>query len=848
MSFSQPARQKVSTVRISHAALLAYSRRMLAILLGTVLSSCAPWCRAQVSYETIKSFGFREAAGSGSTAPLTEGSDGALYGTMPGGGTSRRGTVFSVKKDGTGYRIVHDFVAKGFSPVDPYGGVTEVGDGVFYGTTYRGGAAGNGTIFKVNRDGSSFQVLREFGGAADGRSPVGPLAVDADGYLYGTTEQIADRYGGTVYRIRTNGTGYEILRWFTNGLPPSSVLSASDGLLYGTASLLGGFSGGHLFRMNRDGSAYAVLRAYESGSTDGGNPAPGLTEGNDGFIYGTTFGGGTSNLGTVFKLARDGNDYTVLHAFSAGATNGSNPRWGVAQAPDGRLYGTASGGATGNGVAFRVNTNGASFESLHDFNYNAGDGDRPASGVICTSEGALYGITGSSDFGNATIFKVAPPAGTFVVVRRFSRTGGDGTAVFTDLTEGDDGFLLGVTEQGGAEEVGTVFKIKKDGSAYSLLHQFSESDDDGQFPEGGLLRGSEGMLYGTTWYGGTGRNGTVFRINQDGTGYSTLHNFDSSGLNGDGPVGRLLEGSDGFLYGMTSSGGSGGRGTIFRLKKEGTAFELLCEFSGANGTPANPGDSLVEGRDGILYGTTAYGGVGNGGTLFRLNKDGSGFVVTHLFGSGMDGRWPAPIIEGTDGVLYGATQDGGSAGGGTVFKINKDGSGYSLLRSFSSANNDAWNISARLLEASDGMLYGTTTIGGQTRSGTVFRLNKDGSGYAVLVSFWTSAYDGWEPYGGLIETSDGALYGTTYSGGHLNLGTLYRLQPAPQISLELTTGGPRLRFAGQRNRTYDISRSSSVGGDWETIATHIAPATHWIEHNDTNSLSASGYYKVRRVP
>ena len=154
------------------------------------------------------------------------------------------------------------------------------------------------------------------------------------------------------------------------------------------------------------------------------------------------------------------------------------------------------------------------------------------------------------------------------------------------------------------------------------------------------------------------------------------------------------------------------------------------------------------------------GWTGNG-TVFKLNKDGSGYAVLYNFGSqGNDGYLPDAVIEGSDGALYGTTQSDGWTGNGTVFKLNKDGSGYAVLYNFGSQGNDGAYPCAGVVEGSDGALYGTTQWGGRTGNGTVFKLNKDGSGYAVLYNFGSQGNDGANPAAGLVEGPDGALYGT----------------------------------------------------------------------------------------
>jgi uncharacterized repeat protein (TIGR03803 family) len=176
---------------------------------------------------------------------------------------------------------------------------------------------------------------------------------------------------------------------------------------------------------------------------------------------------------------------------------------------------------------------------------------------------------------------------------------------------------------------------------------------------------------------------------------------------------------------------------------------------------------LLEGTDGVLYGT-AYSSDGPGnGNIFRLNKDGSGFAVLKTFAGTPEGQNPrAGLLEGSDGMLYGTTSKGGSNFYGSVFRIHKDGTGFETLHSFSVAAGDGITPYGGLIEASDGSLYGTTYQGGIFNLGTVFKLNKNGNGYAIIQHLGSGAH----PLSGVHEGTDAALYGCSSTGGTIGLG------------------------------------------------------------------------------
>jgi uncharacterized repeat protein (TIGR03803 family) len=348
----------------------------------------------------------------------------------------------------------------------------------------------------------------------------------------------------------------------------------------------------------------------------------------------------------------------------------------------------------------------------------------------------------------------------------------DGAHLYGGLLIGTDGALYGTTGTGGSGGYGTVFKLDTDGTDHTVLISFGLTAVDAAVPTAGLIQGSDGALYSTSASGGSGGLGTVFKINTDGTGFMILQSFGYPGASGAVPNAGVLQGGDGALYGTTYFGGDAEGGTVFKINSDGTGFAILKAFSGPEG--AMPLAGLLQGVDGALYGTTAYGGASGLGTVFKLNPDGTSYSVLKHF-SGIDGALPwAGLIQETDGALYGTTGLGGSSSEGTVFKLNPDGSGFSVLKSFDPSQGGGVEPLAGLIQGLDGALYGTTEFGGSSGSGTVFRLNRDGTGYSVLKNF--TGADGGLPVARLAQGPDGALYGTTQNGGDHGGGTVFRIR------------------------------------------------------------------------
>jgi len=255
------------------------------------------------------------------------------------------------------------------------------------------------------------------------------------------------------------------------------------------------------------------------------------------------------------------------------------------------------------------------------------------------------------------------------------------------------------------------------------------------------MQGRDGALYGTTFGGGTYSYGTVFKLNSDGTGYNGLYSFGGSGGDGASPAAGLVQGTDGALYGTAQSGGTFGDGTVFKLNTNGTGYTSLYSFTGSEQDGASPRAGLVQGRDGALYGTTYTGGyrpygIFPGiGVVFKVNTNGTGYAVIHIF-TGPDGANPqATLAQGSDGALYGTSIDGGAFNEGTVFKLNTNSTAFTNLHSFGATSEDGAYPWVGLMQASDGALYGVTYQSGISNYGTVYKLSTDGTGYTNLYSF-----------------------------------------------------------------------------------------------------------------
>ena len=437
--------------------------------------------------------------------------------------------------------------------------------------------------------------------------------------------------------------------------------------------------------------------------------------------------------------------------------------------------------------------------------------------------------------------------------------GPGGQQPYAGFVQGPNGMLLGTTYQGGTNNAGVVFRVNLDGSSTTPVFSFQGSNlnPGGLANPSGLVLGADGALYGVTGAGSAGY-GDVFRINDDGTGYTVLYTFGPSFGGPYSPSAGLVQGTDGSLFGTTQFGGLAGKGAIFKVSTNGTGFTTLHAFGvGADGQ--SPQAPLLIGIDGALYGTTAGGGTGGLGTIFKLAADGSAETVLHSFAAeAADGQSPytAGLVQGSDGTLYGTTQQGGitangtNSGFGTVFSLKPDGTGYRIIHNFAGTSEDGQYPNSSLLLGSDGVLYGVTEYGGSNNAGVVFRLNIDGSGYQILYQFGSSPADGRYPAASLFQTRDGGLFGTTKFGGANNFGTIFRLAPAPPVIsslVPLPDKTVRLTVHAAANYTFRIDTSSDHK-HWTTL-TNLLNANGAIQFVDYAASNApSRFYRAAWVP
>lgn len=475
-------------------------------------------------------------------------------------------------------------------------------------------------------------------------------------------------------------------------------------------------------------------------------------------------------------------------------------------------------------------------------------------GLILTASFSAHGLTVLHPFGQF---------GTEVTESGTVTTNLDGYYPHADLLLSSN-VLYGTAPVGGTNGYGTIYSIHTDGTGFTVLYSFTGGSD-------GVTPNADLVLCGNTLYGMAGRGtnlvgyGSVFSMTTNGDNFNTLYTFtDSSNGSIGQPNGGLIL-CDGTLYGTMWQGGISNQGTIFSLNTNGT-FTLLHQFVRYT-DGQNPLGRLVV-ADGMLYGTARnYGTNGvSGGTVFSISTNGENFTVLHYFLkstnfvtiTNSDGVTPDAGMILNSNMLYGTTAFGGRYDGGTIFAIATNGGAYSILHSINTAAGEGKIPEGEVVMAGD-TLYGTTLGNGTSLSGTIFSVNTDGSSFTTLYGFSESNggtnLDGSQPYDAPVLQGN-VLYGTTMAGGPFGGGAIFSQPIVPLIS-KVNIFGTNLTLSaieGMENESCTVLTSPSLSlplNLWTPLATNLLTSGGNFTITVTNALSpgsSQGFYTFQVTP
>lgn len=759
---------------------------------------------------------------------LVQAADGSFYGVTPQGGSSGGGTLFRANPAG-GVTVMASFT--GAAAPNPFGGLVLVGGTTLYGATQSGGAQNFGTVFRYVI-GGALTTLYSFDGT-HGATPQGGLALGNDGALYGTTRNGGTNGYGTIFRLSTGGDFTSLFSFgFTNANPATALCLAPDGSFYGATSYgpaLGtasAYSYGTLFRVTTAGAFTQLLGLT---NTLGYAPAKTFALGTDGAIYGTMSSGGLNGGGTAFRLTTNAN-YTVLASFNF-SNPGGTPLGGLTLGADAttNFYGTCQGGgANAEGTIYRLAVNPNAYTNSHlsllaNFNSTT-NGSQPGAGITVGQDGNLYGVTYYGVTGAWGCFYSMPATGGAISLLGLFNNGG-GWLPKAPPVLGPDGNFYGTTYSGGPGDSGTIYRISTNGTFTQLA---TLGGTNGINPIAPLCLGADGAMYGTTYSGSTGNAGTVFRVTTNGDFRTLLCFFNNT--SGGYPAGGMALGPDGLMYGTTTSGGTNngsGLGTVFRLLPSGTNYNLTNMVVFTSGNGAVPEGTLLNGGDGFLYGTTYGGGSNNNGTVFRLNTNGAFNTVAYMQATNGAQSYGG-LVRGVDGALYG-TSYGNFSNARQVFRCTTNGALTSLLALPAYLGTTQFGT---LGAGPAGSFYDTVFDGGIANGGVLFRMATNGTP-SVLSSF-TSA-TGIQPDNVPAVGPDGNLYGTTSTGGAGGGGTIYRFSFDRITSIAPTGSNALISATGTTGGSYALYATTNLAsGTWTNLV--VATATNSLaSFTDTNA-------------
>lgn len=641
---------------------------------------------------------FATTTASNPAAALTVGADGNFYGTTRQGGATGVGVFFKVTAAGQ-YTLLQSFsTATGHTPLAR---LLLGGDGNFYGTANAGGANSRGTVFKVTPAGV-ITVLFHFPSSGAG-NPQSGLTLGGDGNFYGRT-------GGLVFRVTPLGAFSTVYTFIsaTGDTPTGDLVAGSDGFLYGT-TIRGATNGlGGVYRLSTAG-AYTQVRDFDNATYSGNFAA--VIQSDPGILAGVTngrFGPGTR--GSVFTLNTIGTPPTVLCNFLA--SGGKTPSGPIIEGDGGNLFSTTTFYNGGSGTVFRLSPAGT-VATLQEFPYFGTIGQAKG-GVTLGTDGLLYGLSEGSSGNNGVAYKIPQSSGSATVVKTFT-SGSDGSKPRGQLVQAGDGNFYGVTAESGNGSYGTVFQLTPAG-VLTTIFGFNNGAAGG-YPTGPLTLASNGQLFGATSQGGSLDRGTLFRVIPGASPtFATVATFINT--NGQTPTGVLFSAADGNMYGTTAAGGTNNRGTLFKLTPAGVHAVFASVGTASTTSASRPRGAVVRTAAGEFFGVTSEGGTGAVGCVYRVTAAGA-VSILHSFSSTGPRVPMGGLTLGPDGLFYGTTTLGGNSGLGTVFKITSAG----VITHFRHLDYSTGDLPlGAIFRAGSGALYGVNENGGTGGAGTVYRV------------------------------------------------------------------------------------------------------------------------------
>lgn len=696
-----------------------------------------------------------------------------LWGVSTFGG-NQYGTIYSFATGSTVMASQFNLTGSHMGEA-PYGEMILASNGKMYGMTQSGGSHGYGTIFEYDPITGGYDKKYDLAKATGGL-PLGNLIEVANGIFYGMTAWGGANDLGTIfeYNLNTNVYTKKIdFDGFGKGSNPfGSLLKASNGKLYGFASEGGAQYAGTLFELDITTNSFQKKVDFAGSSANpnnAGTPRGHFIQASNSKLYGLSYDGGNQANGAIFEYDIIADTCITVFNFD-GATHGKYPYGSLMQASNGKLYGTThEGGIANGGVIFEFDLLSHTCNNKFNFYTNAGDpGVHPFGNLVQAPDGNLYGMTegGGANYSGA-LYKFNPTSGAYS--RMFSFNSTSGMAPHGSLINGPGNKLYGMTRSGGVSNSGVLFDYNPATNVYTKKFDFSDAID-GQYPQGALTKASNGKFYGMTNSGGAHNGGTLYEFDPLTQAYVKKIDFLDS-LGGTYPVGSLIEALPGKLYGVTTTNGGSafmGNGVIFEYDMSTNTLIEKFVFPNNGQIGFNPCGALLKASNGKLYGTTSGGGINNQGTLYEYDLS-TAAVTTLTNFAGFNGQSISSPIEAPNGKLYGLA-------GGIAYSYDPTTTTYTLV---SAVGATSGTRTGPLTLAANGKMYGMTTDGGVNSKGTILLCNPATNSYYKVADFNNmGVFPGASPHGAMTLAPDGNLYGVTTEGGLYNQGIIFKFDPS----------------------------------------------------------------------
>ncbi|MBL0327897.1 MAG: T9SS type A sorting domain-containing protein [Bacteroidetes bacterium] len=684
-------------------------------------------------------------------------------------GKDGMGSLFKTDSAGNGPIVTPAFSSSVPGRYPNYNKLCESNSQRLYGTMF-GGSYGQGILYEFDPLTEVYTKKIDFNGT-NGTQPEGGLVKAANGKLYGVTHSGGTSGLGTLFEYdpTTNVliTKVNFLGSSNGAYPMATLFLASNGKLYGTTEGGGSANLGTLFEYTVGSTT--VSRRYSFNNSTGVQPRGVLAQASNGKLYGLTPLGGAYDSGILFEFTIGTSTITKKFDFN-GSVSGAYPNGGLTKGLDGVLYGmTGGGGANDEGVFFEYDAIANLYTKTHDFN-GISTGAYPKTDIFVSPSGLLYGLTSEGGTaGVGTLFEYDPINTTIIKKMDFSSVA-NGAHPMSAMVLAYNGLAYGLTSEGGTASLGTLFKYDFISDSYTKIIDLLEGATGGE-PKSGVILANDGLIYGVAGWGGAYGFGTIYKFDPstNANTHEIVYSFTTA--TGRTPYARIIQASNGKFYGTTFTGGANDYGVIYEYDPLSSLYTKLFDFSNTAGSYSF--GALLE-SGGLLYGMCNGGGSFGLGTLFSFDITSGIFTKWVDFDGSTKGQLPrGELTLGSNGKIYGMASRADATHLGVIFEFDQSTHVFTKKYDFPVSSGSPAYPYGKLTEAPNGMFYGTTSEGGTSGAGCIFEFNPTTNAFTKKFDFVTST-SGKAPCGNLFLANDGKLYGLTSLGGANGGGTTFQ--------------------------------------------------------------------------